>query len=157
MDQKGNPTSEGECIFIPREINNCYFRLNMVLLRIRLLEAEKLWSQSSDFKLKLCLLIQLRVICVCVGKVGKIEFTATMGKIYWFLLLNWNLTNTSLHITEATDWRPAERSQWRLLTRFWGREKSEQPVHLWYVRVVPKQGGRWLFCPWKQILWNFCG
>lgn len=42
MDQKGNPTSEGECIFILREINNCYFRLNMVLLRIRLLEAEKL-------------------------------------------------------------------------------------------------------------------
>lgn len=120
VDQKGNPMSGGKCISLSREIPTCHsehLRLDMAHFRGRLPAVKKLWSQSLDFKLKLCLLIQLTVIW------GREVGNAHMGKIYWFLLLIWNLTNISyiLQKPQADVW-PVEWSLWRWWTRFRGRE-----------------------------------
>lgn len=40
---------------------------------------------------------------------------------------------------------------------FLSRERSEQPVHCWYAKAVPKLEGTWLLCPKEQLLWNYCG
>lgn len=142
----------------PERPPHCYFWLDTILFRIRLLEVT--WS---NYDLRVWILNEKSVcwyswewFVYVLVRVGRIEFTAIMGKTYWFLVLNWNL---KIHLyvllkPQADVW-PVERSLWRWLTGFWGREKSEQPVHVWYVRVVPKQGGRSLFCPRKQLLWNF--